>query len=321
MDIKDKKIIYHLDRDSLQSLTKLAKKIGVRKEVVRYRLQNLIKSGAVRNTYIAIDITKLGYTYYKIYIKLHKVDSIKEEELIAFICKNDHVTWAASLEGSFDLAFTVVAKSVNEFDEIWKSINRKYGEFFRNHEIMIFTSSHEFSLDFFLDKQPNLGYDSLLFGGGHSTYKLSDKEKLVIELMNKSPRISVSSISKSSGIPPSAVRYIIKKLRREGIIKKFSILIDSSCMDDTYYKVRVPIKLRNFTDQDEKELFKHVKSHPFFTIYSSCIGKWDVELNVWTKNNKHYREIMRDLINNFSNIIEDYETLFVSKQYKCKYMT
>ena len=319
MDAKDKKILYHLDMDSSQSLSRLAKNIGVRKEVVRYRFNNLVESGVLKNTYVAMNLSRMGYTYYKIYIKLHKMDSSKEKEFISFVSDIDQVTWSASLEGSYDIAFTVLATSVHEFDSIWKKINNKYGEYFRNHEIVILTSSHEFSLDFLVGSSPNLSYDSYLFGGIHPLYKLSDKEKKIIECLNKRPRISIKNVAEDSGYSPMVVRYIIKKLKRAGMIRRLSILIDSSCMDETYYKFRVPIKFTGFTSDEEKKFFRYIKSQPYFTIYSTCIGKWDVELNIWTKNNKHYREIMRDLINKFSHIIQEYDTLFVSEQHKVNY--
>ena len=43
LDLKDKKILFELDKNSRIPLSKLAKKIRLSKEVVFHRLNNLIK--------------------------------------------------------------------------------------------------------------------------------------------------------------------------------------------------------------------------------------------------------------------------------------
>lgn len=48
IDVKDKKILYLLDTNSRMSLTQIGKKVGLRKNVVSYRLKRLIQKGIMK---------------------------------------------------------------------------------------------------------------------------------------------------------------------------------------------------------------------------------------------------------------------------------
>ena len=49
IDLKDRKILYHLDLDARQSLTQVGKKVGLKKDVVAYRVQRMQKDGIIKN--------------------------------------------------------------------------------------------------------------------------------------------------------------------------------------------------------------------------------------------------------------------------------
>ena len=51
LDLKDKKILFALDFDARMSLTQLGKKVGVSKQVAKYRIENLAKRGIIKGFY------------------------------------------------------------------------------------------------------------------------------------------------------------------------------------------------------------------------------------------------------------------------------
>ena len=48
LDVKDKKILYHLNLDCRQSMNSLSKKIGLAKEVIAYRIKRLEEKGIIK---------------------------------------------------------------------------------------------------------------------------------------------------------------------------------------------------------------------------------------------------------------------------------
>ena len=59
LDIKDKKILYELDMDARQSISSIAKRVGLSKEVVNYRIRRMEKEGLIDGYYAIIEYSKL----------------------------------------------------------------------------------------------------------------------------------------------------------------------------------------------------------------------------------------------------------------------
>ena len=73
LDLKDRKILYELDLNARQTLTQIGKKVGLKKDVVSYRMKKLQDEGIIKNYYTVIDAYKLGYTLYRYYINFQYV--------------------------------------------------------------------------------------------------------------------------------------------------------------------------------------------------------------------------------------------------------
>ncbi|MBI2143762.1 AsnC family transcriptional regulator, partial [Candidatus Woesearchaeota archaeon] len=63
MDAKDRKILSELDMDARQPLSAIAKKVGLSREVVNYRIRQLERRNIVKGYYTVLDTAKLGLMY------------------------------------------------------------------------------------------------------------------------------------------------------------------------------------------------------------------------------------------------------------------
>ena len=104
LDVKDKRIIYELDVNSRQPNSEIARKVGLSKQVVGFRIKRLVDLQIISSFYTIIDISKLGFTVHKIFLKLQNIDKEKELELIKYLKNNPDVVWVASCDGEFDLS-------------------------------------------------------------------------------------------------------------------------------------------------------------------------------------------------------------------------
>ena len=68
IDKKDKKILYHLDLNSRQSLNSIGKKVGLTKDVVAYRIQRMQKHGIIKmfRTYSLLPGKMYAITFFRI---------------------------------------------------------------------------------------------------------------------------------------------------------------------------------------------------------------------------------------------------------------
>jgi len=68
IDLKDRKILYELDADCRKSNTYIGKRVGLKKDVVAYRIKRMQDEGIIRNFWTAVNTFKLGYQVFRIYI-------------------------------------------------------------------------------------------------------------------------------------------------------------------------------------------------------------------------------------------------------------
>ena len=100
MDLKDRKILYELDSNARGSNAEIAKKVGLSKQVVGFRIKRLLNEQVISSFYAVIDIAKLGFTVHKNFIRLQNIDVEKEKELVAFLVNHPNVVWVASCDGN-----------------------------------------------------------------------------------------------------------------------------------------------------------------------------------------------------------------------------
>ena len=129
LDVKDKKILYQLDVNSRQPNSEIAKKVGLSKQVVGFRIKRLIKEKLITSFYSIVDISKLGFTVHKNFLSLQNIDAQKEKTLINFLKNHPNVVWIASCDGKFDLAFGTWAKDMRFLDNTLKELHNKFGKF------------------------------------------------------------------------------------------------------------------------------------------------------------------------------------------------
>ena len=84
LDLKDKKILTLLDEDSRLSNSQIAKRVGLSKPAVEYRIQRFHKNNIIFTYYSVIDFTKLGYSQYKIYFKFQDIILEDEQKIIDY---------------------------------------------------------------------------------------------------------------------------------------------------------------------------------------------------------------------------------------------
>ena len=53
--------------------------------------------------------------------------------------------------------------------------------------------------------------------------KIDQKDQIILTLLEQNSRASIQLLSKATGMPASTVHHRVKKLEREGIIKKYTI--------------------------------------------------------------------------------------------------
>ena len=80
-DTKDTKILAELDRNARQSNNQIGKKVGLSKEVVKYRVDKMIENKIIIRFHTVINYFKLGIVKFKLYLRFVNANKEKLEEI------------------------------------------------------------------------------------------------------------------------------------------------------------------------------------------------------------------------------------------------
>src|SRR3989344_3135248 len=139
LDLKDRKMLYELDTNSRQSFHEIAKKVGLSKDSIIYRINKLQEEGIIKQFHTIIDVGKLGFISFRLYLKLRNTTPEKQSEIIEFLKQQKIITWLVSIEGEYDLGVWILTKTIKEINQLWKELLRKYTNYIAKRWLAIFT--------------------------------------------------------------------------------------------------------------------------------------------------------------------------------------
>ena len=282
LDIKNKKILYELDTNSRQTYHEIAKKVGLSKDSVIYRIKNLQKEGIIKQFHTITDVGKLGFISFRLYLKLQNATPEKEEEIVEYLKSQKIVTWMVSIDGEYDIGMWILTKTIKEMNDFWKELLSKYVNFTDKRWLTIFTKVSYFPRAYFLDKKQN--FDEYIFITEPIVSDLDQKDAKILKLMAPNSRISILDISKKLNLAPKTVTLRIKELERKKVIIGYRTLFDLEKLGYQYFKVH--FNLYKVTKDKERKFRAYIKQHPNIIFDNEVLGGDDFEIEVQVEHFK-----------------------------------
>ncbi|MBI4452168.1 Lrp/AsnC family transcriptional regulator [Candidatus Woesearchaeota archaeon] len=312
LDLKDKKILYELDTNSRQSYHQIAKKVGLSKDSVIYRIKNLQKEGIIRQFHTITDVGKLGFISFRLYLKLQNATPEKEEDIITYLKNQKIVTWMVSIDGEYDIGMWILTKTIKEMNNFWKELLNKYVNFIDKRWLTIFTKVSYFPRVYLLDKKQN--FDEYVFITEPVEVSIDQKDIEILKLIAPNSRISVLEISKKLNLAPKTVSLRIKELEKKKVVIGYRTLFDLEKLGYQYFKVH--FNLYNVTKDKEKKFRAYIKQHPNIIFDNEVLGGDDFEIEIQVKTLEEFRKIIDNIKFEFSDIIKEYKHMLFYKEHK-----
>lgn len=320
LDLKDKKLLYELDLNSRQSFGDIGKKIGLSKNSVKNRIDNMKQEVLIKQFHTVVDISKLGFISFRLYIKLRNVTSEKQNEIIEFLKKKDIVTWIVSIEGKYDLGALILAKTIKEMNLLWVELNSKYTNFIEDKLLTIMTKVRYFSRAFLKDLKVN-DYEIEFVSeplGDIEKQEIDDNDWKILKLLSSDARISIVDIASKLKLNEKTVISRIRKLEEKKIIIGYKTVFDLAKLGYFYYKVH--FRLHNSSEQLIRQFKDYIKKQPNIVYDDEVLGGDDVEIELQVKDTNELREIIEDIKDKFGKMIVDYFVLLFYKEHKYLYL-
>jgi DNA-binding Lrp family transcriptional regulator len=309
LDLKDKQILYELDKNARLSYSALAKKVLLKQNSVMYRIEQLKERGIIKGFRTIIDVGKLGYITSNLFFDLQNITPEKENQIIEFLKSNNNVNWVASVEGDYNIGVSIITKNVGEIKLIWEDLMRRYMNYIAKRRFTILFNMSYFSRAYLIDAKINHHEIEIVTEPKLEAVDLIDMK--IIAILNNDCRTKIVDISRKIEITPKTVISRIKNLEEKKIIRGYKVSIDIEQLGYETYKIC--FMLNNLTRDKIVSFLRYAKDHPNITFYIRDIGGEDFEIQVEVKNSSELRVILDDIESKYSDIIRDYKTMLFFK--------
>ena len=149
LDKYDKKLLYELDKKANLPLSVLASKLHRSKQVILYRMKKLEEDGIITGYHAIVDMAKLGYFSFRIYLRFHQTTEEEEKQFVAFVKKNYAQVWTITrMHGKWDFALFLGVKNIMEFHTIWDGVLLQYKPKIKNYNVAVYAPVYNFNRSF-----------------------------------------------------------------------------------------------------------------------------------------------------------------------------
>jgi DNA-binding Lrp family transcriptional regulator len=312
LDSKDHKILYHLFLNSRQSLSSVAKKVCLQKSVVEYRIKRLQNKGIIKNFNAMVDVFKLGYSVYRLYIVLQYASPDKEKEIINHFVNHNNTWSIASTKGRYDLIITILVKSPNFFYSFYEETLRQYRNYFKEIFFSQLYESFGYKHSLLLDDLSASHERAYEYRDDGQTVDVDQVDYKILNLLAKNTRINSVDIADRIHVSTVTVHSRINKLIKSGVIQRYSITMDINKLGLREFIVN--LSLRDYNKKNQ--IITYLSNNPFLWEIHKAIGGYDLEITLYATNFEHFYRVMEDLRKKFPDDIANYDYLYVTEVFK-----
>lgn len=314
IDVKDQKILALLADESRLSIAQLAKKTGLGRDTVKYRIDRLVKEGILLGFIPIINLDAFGYPTYHVFMTINEINLDRKRELLRILKEHANTKSLMEYSDRWDLEWVLVAQNLQEFDQILTNITSQFSDVIvdkLNIEIIKGYKSVHLPHKFMKD----LGVSGLepIHPGKRIAYRPDRKDLDIIKLLAQDARMPLYKIARDTDLSIDTVRKRIKNLLDSDIIRKFTIIPNLSALDYIWHTMCINVK--TFDHSSESKFRTFVTDHAYISRAVKVFGDWDLMLYIAADSIKNFHIAVKEIQETFNNIIIHYETYLAYKEH------
>lgn len=319
LDLKDKKILSILAKNARTPVSIIARNVGLSRDGVSYRIRNYIKNKVLQGYRVLIDIDKLGYQIYHLFIQLNPPTKEKEKELIEKFKTSSFVRAVLKFSGKYDYELALIAKNIYEFDSILRTIISDCGKYLQNYEILQIINYY---VENTVPKSFLIVEESDQINKKKEVRKeeirLDKKDLDILRILANNASLPLYAVANKIGISADTVNYRLKKMVSKGIIKKFIPVVNYATLGYSIYALM--INIGGLTQKKEAKLKQVLNTDKNILWAVKTIGKYNVLMYVCVPNTDQLHKTLINIRSQFLGEVKDYETLIAYQEYKYTYL-
>ncbi|MFH0817700.1 MAG: winged helix-turn-helix transcriptional regulator [Candidatus Micrarchaeota archaeon] len=138
------------------------------------------------------------------------------------------------------------------------------------------------------------------------TVALDEKDRQILLELDYNSRIPLTQLARRVRASKEVAHYRIKRLGKEGYIKKFYVILNTAKLG--YYSFKVYFQFQDLSPKEERNMIAYLNRHPNVFWVATSSGKFDLLIGVWAKDVIEFDSIMLGFMNKFSKYILAKET-------------
>ncbi len=300
MDLKNKKILGELVINSRIPLNRLAKKVGLSREVVTYRINQLKSKGIITNFHAVINEEKIGYLRNTCFIQLKGISPTKEKEFLDYLIKHNHITYIGTVIGKWNVVFDIISKDRKEMGQIVKEIQEKV----KNYVSIFSIEGNLISGGYYPEK---------IFGTHRKKENQNEKIKIdkidlkILKILSINSRIEYSELSKKLNLTANAIKYRIKNLEKSGIISYYTISVDIKKLGYAWYNLQIKL----ITGEKEVEAFLRKDKQTIYHYHYIGNENWDIDVGIIIQNSEELRKFIIKFREKFPEFVKIHDVYII----------
>jgi DNA-binding Lrp family transcriptional regulator len=317
LNLRDREILFELSLNGRVSLTGLADRVDLSKQVVSYRIKQMEEKKIIKRYYAITNVYRLGKAHYRVFIKYRNMSPEIEKELRDYLIRDPRIAWVLYLDGDFDVFFVVWADNIIRFEAVYDGIIGKFGKYFQEKYFSIATRIEYLPYHFLVERKSRIS-ESFIFGDGFTCCELDDLEKDILTLLNHNGRMYATAMAQELAVSPTVIKRKIQGLTDNRIVIGFNVKIDHNLLGYTYQKVL--LKLNNTSRPELDRLSSYLKKKRSVIYLLKTIGTYDFEFELMTRSNEEFYNLIKELRMDFAHNIKDHSIVVMNEEPKYEHL-
>ncbi|MBI2628492.1 Lrp/AsnC family transcriptional regulator [Candidatus Pacearchaeota archaeon] len=314
LDKKDRIILYELDKNSRQSNSRIAKKVGLSEQVVSYKIKRFIDNNLIVKCITFLNPAYLGYTHFKVYLRMQNISHNIERDFIKTLVNNSYSFWVVSSRGEWDIIVSFFSRNIKEFGKIFRDILNKYDKYIAKREVVAVEEAPSFTRGYLITETEKKEFE---YGGIMHEIKLDKIDFYLLKLLSQNSRIPLIDIADKLKLTSEGIRQRIKKLEKNRIIQNYGMILNLKVFGYEHYLVS--ITLNKLDELTWRKLSNFVNNNQNILFMPKCIGSHDIDFEMEVKDNKEFNDIIIKFREEFGKQISNLSSNLITEQHKFDY--
>lgn len=308
LDKVDRELLFALDCDARAPASSIAKQLSLPEATVRYRMHALQTKGVISTAYPVLGVGHIGMSIHKLMFKLQKAHEHEISQFIAYLVQSPLVNWVARFDGNFDAGCTLLVRHVGEVSQFLDETRKRFHLRVRQMAYAVNVRAEFFPRDYLVRKRRSAASRPAIYSSHAELQRpLDNLDWEILRAVTNDVRSSATYIAEKLNCTSETVGRRLRALEHDEIITGYRLVLDPNAMQRTSYYMLVYL---NFvSDERLGKMVNYLRAHPAVVYLIKMLGEWDYDISLELKDAAEHRAFMIELMQHFSDVIKDVQTL------------